>query len=1063
MPLIRLLIAGIISGTLAAASFAADPELVAVGEPGNPGNKVPFGQFGDNAYARGSVPYSYRIGKREVTNAQYCEFLNGYSGPFAESLHSPEMRIEKSADGRFTVSPGAENLPVASVSRAAAAVYCNWLSGAEVYRFRETAVDGKKQLGVVGERDLTSPAASRLYYLPDMHEFYKAGFYDGNGTYRKVTAQNRREPSRSGMEHAADGVSEWMDNRYVETTFALGAADSSPDGDDWNAVKLHKTFQGDAHRFPFIGFRVAATAPVSVAPRLNDDRNFFGPGSARARLRIRSDGEQRNFTLEYAVTDFFNREIRRETVTRDLKNGANDIEFPLPEHDGFFRCRVKLPDGTALAIPFAVVREPVEATPDGNFGVCGHVIRSERGFYREPFPFERIRQCGLGLLRTDTFDRPETAGDAFRRIAASGLRPLAILPNLRTAAEWRPGSPEIVQKWERHGVSPELSGYAESVFRLVEACRDSVDDYELGNEPQWWKIPAEDYAAFAETAAKVVRLADPGARVMLGDIGSLARPILATGVGKEVDLLSVHTYCNYNPNFWGTVGWMRRMNGVKRAAGLPEKRIWITETNICTYSHPQLVPLESPEEALQYQALYIPKAMTGLLAYGAEKVFLYAIQDPPLDSREEHFGLIDRHGLPKGAFMSCRLTAGLLGRAKFSGFLKGHSLAIGKISALGFETPEKRQVAVLWRNDAYSYGTFKQPFASLIGQSVPYRIPGKGTAELFTLDGEKRLVAAKNGVFEVPVDEAPCFLRGELEFEFQPEETALHIPPMVFPEAAVRILPDVENTKNALDLMGGYELTATGGAETTIRVRVHNLTGRKLEGRLQLISPESWRSFGWKISPEEAAVSIPPRSFTTVTFGAAVPPEFSGETGLELKAVFVYDGNRIAADKITVRPQPNIVPAQWHTPGAGWSLLPAANGEGIKLAWSGEHRYGGLAFLRAPRPFARRPDELKRKIAVDFKSDVRIQAVAVLFEDASKEVFLLHRRLPKPDRTGKMTFDCGDLSREGGFVCYGGDGNKQIDFPLKLQGFAFDPVREDSARKTGEIVISGYEVSPVGE
>lgn len=1063
MPLIRLLIAGIISGTLAATSLGADPELVVVGEPGNPGNKVPFGQFGDNAYARGSVPYSYRIGKREVTNAEYCKFLNGYSGRFAEYLHSPEMRIEKSADGKFTVSPGAENLPVAAVSRAAAAVYCNWLSGAEVYRFRETAVDGKKQLGVVGEKDLTSPTASRLYYLPDMHEFYKAGFYDGKGTYRKVTAQNRREPSRFGMEHAADGVSEWMDNRYVETTFALGAADSSPDGDDWNAVKLHKTFSDDAHRFPFIGFRVAATAPVSVAPRLNDDRNFFGPGSVHAGLRIRCDEEQRNFTLEYTVTDFFNREIRKETVTRDLKSGVNDIEFPLPEHDGFFRCRVKLPDGTALAIPFAVVREPVESAPDGNFGVCGHVIRSERGFCREPFPFERIRQCGLGLLRTGTFDRPELAGDAFRRIAASGLRPLAILPNLQTAAEWRSASPEIVQKWERHGVPPELSGYAESVFRLVEACRDSVDDYELGNEPQWWKIPAEDYAALAETAAKAVRLADPGARVMLGDIGSLARPILATGVGKEVDLLSVHTYCNYNPNFWGTVGWMRRMNGVKQAAGLPEKRIWITETNICTYSHPQLVPLESSGEALQYQALYIPKAMAGLLAYGAEKVFLYVIQDPPLDSREEHFGLIDRHGLPKGAFMSCRLTAGLLGRAKFSGFLTGHSLEIGKISALGFETPEKRRVAVLWRNDAYSYGTFKQPFASLIGKSVPYQIPGKGTAEFFTLDGEKRLLTAKNGVFEVPVDEAPCFLRGELEFKFQPEETALHFPEMIFPEAAVRILPDVENTKNAFDLMGGYELTATGGAEGNIRVRVHNLTGRKLEGRLQLISPESWRSFGWKISPEEAAVSIPPRSFTTVTFGVAVPPEFSGETGLELKAVFAYGDNRTAADKITVRPRKNIVPAQWHTPGAGWSLLPAANGEGIKLAWSGEHRYGGLAFLRAPRQFARRPEELKRKLVVGFESDVRIQAVAVLFEDASKEVFMLHRRLSKPDRTGKMTFDCGDLSREGGFVCYGGDGNKQIDFPLKLQGFSFDPVREDSARKNGEIVISDYEVSPVAE
>ena len=52
---------------------------VPVGNPGNAGEAQLGGVFG-------SVGYEYRIGKYEVTNAQYTEFLNGVDPTGANTL-----------------------------------------------------------------------------------------------------------------------------------------------------------------------------------------------------------------------------------------------------------------------------------------------------------------------------------------------------------------------------------------------------------------------------------------------------------------------------------------------------------------------------------------------------------------------------------------------------------------------------------------------------------------------------------------------------------------------------------------------------------------------------------------------------------------------------------------------------------------------------------------------------------------------------------------------------------------------------------------------------------------
>ncbi len=120
---------------LATASQAVTIETVPVGNPGNdPDDEVMLTDF-TSGYGR--VDYEYRIGKYEVTNAQYVEFLNAVADTDTYGLYNAEMwsntwgcKIERSgSSGSYTYSVAAdrENRPVSYVSWGDAARFANWL------------------------------------------------------------------------------------------------------------------------------------------------------------------------------------------------------------------------------------------------------------------------------------------------------------------------------------------------------------------------------------------------------------------------------------------------------------------------------------------------------------------------------------------------------------------------------------------------------------------------------------------------------------------------------------------------------------------------------------------------------------------------------------------------------------------------------------------------------------------------------------------------------------------------------------------------------------------------
>jgi formylglycine-generating enzyme required for sulfatase activity len=160
--------------TNASASVIID--WVTVGNAGNAADTTGYGAVG----------YEYQIGKYEVTNAQYAEFLNAKAATDNYSLYNTSMassgitRGGSSGSYTYSVSSGFENKPVVYVSWYDAARFSNWLSNGQGNGDTET---GSYSLNGLSS-GLILPIVDAKIRLPSEDEWYKAAYYNGaNSTY----------------------------------------------------------------------------------------------------------------------------------------------------------------------------------------------------------------------------------------------------------------------------------------------------------------------------------------------------------------------------------------------------------------------------------------------------------------------------------------------------------------------------------------------------------------------------------------------------------------------------------------------------------------------------------------------------------------------------------------------------------------------------------------------------------------------------------------------------------------------------------------------------------------
>jgi formylglycine-generating enzyme len=178
---------------LAAAFFACGLahavaiRTVPVGNVGNAGDVQSQGSFG-------SVSYNYRIGRTEVTNAQYGEFLNGVDPTGANALQLYESGMSSDAQGginfnnlavnglKYEIKAGFGNKPVTYVSWYDALRFTNWLHNGQGTGNTE---DGAYTLlgGTPTPSNGTTVTRNggANWWLPSEDEWYKAAYHKNDG------------------------------------------------------------------------------------------------------------------------------------------------------------------------------------------------------------------------------------------------------------------------------------------------------------------------------------------------------------------------------------------------------------------------------------------------------------------------------------------------------------------------------------------------------------------------------------------------------------------------------------------------------------------------------------------------------------------------------------------------------------------------------------------------------------------------------------------------------------------------------------------------------------------
>ncbi len=277
-------------------------QFVTVGNPNN---------VADPSTGFGNVSYAFKMGKYDVTQAQYATFLNAVAKTDTYGLY--DSFFMASNGWTFGIaqsgSPGSysyavtgtdvdkDNIPMCDVTWGDAARFCNWLqngqpSGAEGNGTTETGAYTLSGATSQGELMAVARNPGATYFIPSENEWYKAAYYKGGGTnagYWTYPTQSNTAPINTLPDtgnHANffdyhdtgnGGYTDPVDYLTPVGDFALspgpyGTYDMGGDVDQWTEKDINSLYRGLGGG-PFNGYsdNLAASSDLYVSPWTYDN------------------------------------------------------------------------------------------------------------------------------------------------------------------------------------------------------------------------------------------------------------------------------------------------------------------------------------------------------------------------------------------------------------------------------------------------------------------------------------------------------------------------------------------------------------------------------------------------------------------------------------------------------------------------------------------------------------------------------------------------------------------------------------------------------------------------
>lgn len=220
---------------------------------------VPVGHAGNAADPAtgslyGAVSYDYRIGKYEVTNAQYTAFLNAADpdGVNPNGIYNPNMGSNAhggisfnggaASGSKYTIRSSMGDKPVNYVSWYDVARFSNWLHNGQGSGSTETGA-----YTLTGNTGLPTRNPGATVWLPSEDEWDKAAYYDptpgagGGDNYWTYATRSDSAPTVATANATGD-----VSNPGANVV-------NYRDGADWNSLDGNVTTVGSAGADNFFG------------------------------------------------------------------------------------------------------------------------------------------------------------------------------------------------------------------------------------------------------------------------------------------------------------------------------------------------------------------------------------------------------------------------------------------------------------------------------------------------------------------------------------------------------------------------------------------------------------------------------------------------------------------------------------------------------------------------------------------------------------------------------------------------------------------------------------------